>query len=94
MTYTNNIDTTNNEVLDSEVIPGYRAIYGEPPATMSTTEKGGSYYIEDVYVDDYIWHRGCYRRVTANNGRTIRMGRYALKPRRPVELLEWWKPMR
>lgn len=48
------------------------------PATLTTTARGISRSIWTVAAGDYIWHRGAFRRVTAVDGRTLRMGRYVL----------------
>jgi len=62
------------------------------PATLTTTtSRGASYPAHAVLVDDYIWHQGVYRRVTAIDGFTIRMGRFSTSTLGPVEVLEWWK---
>jgi hypothetical protein len=48
------------------------------PATLATTAPGRSRSIFHLAVGDYIWHSGAFRRVTAVDGRTIRMGRHVL----------------
>lgn len=48
------------------------------PATLATTERGITRSIFALKEGDYIWHRGAFRRVTAADGMTVRMGRYAL----------------
>jgi hypothetical protein len=47
-------------------------------AVLATTERGVTRSIFALVEGDYIWHRGAFRRVTATDGMTVRMGRYAL----------------
>lgn len=49
-----------------------------PAATLTTTDAGVSRHIYTLAAGEYIWHRGAFRRVTAVNGWTVRMGRHAL----------------
>lgn len=49
-----------------------------PPATLATTERGVTLSLSRLTVGRYIWHAGAFRRVTAINGTTVRMGRLAL----------------
>lgn len=51
------------------------------PATLAATERGVTLDIDRLRPGRYIWHRGAYRRVTAVNGRSVRMGRYVLHSR-------------
>lgn len=48
------------------------------PKTLTTTNVGPGRHVWDLAVGDYVWHRGAFRLVTAVNGQTVRMGRYAL----------------
>ena len=48
------------------------------PATLATTNRGVTRSIFTLRPGAYIWHRGAFRRVTAVDGRRVRMGRYVL----------------
>jgi hypothetical protein len=48
--------------------------------TPTTTDRGIALPIWKLQVGDLVWHRGQYRPITAINGPTIRMGRYAIRP--------------
>jgi len=50
----------------------------KPASTLDTTAAGTTRSIYSLQVGEYIWHAGAFRRVTAVDGRTVRMGRHVL----------------
>ena len=48
------------------------------PATLTSTAAGRSLPITRLAVGRYIWHDGAFRRVTAVDGRVVRMGSHVL----------------
>jgi hypothetical protein len=54
------------------------SVVSTTPTTLSTTAAGITRSIYTLAVGESIWHAGAFRRVTAREGSTVRMGRYVL----------------